>query len=111
MVSKKTLIIFDTNILIINGGKGYSYGTFEFNKDFIDVKNFINTYNLKDKVTLAVPHLCIEELMKRKRFFYDNESKSLKSKFESFSKLDGAVLSIPPLTPDYERFIMETKQN
>ncbi len=36
----KTLIIFDTNFLIIKDGRGVSYSSFEFNSSFDSIKEF-----------------------------------------------------------------------
>ena len=109
--TKKTIIIFDTNSLMINEGKGFTYSSFEFNLVFDDIKKIIKTYNLNEKIALAVPRLCIEELLNKKKYFYDVTSTSLKSRFYPFSKLDGANLALPSLKQDYEKFITETKEN
>src|SRR3989337_2210212 len=99
----KTLIIFDTNFLMINGGKGISYSSFEFNSTFDSIKEFIKLNSLSEKVFLAVPKLAIEELKNRKLFFYTKDSQILENKFLNFSKIQGASLIIPKKNPEYER--------
>jgi len=99
----KTLIVFDTNILIIKDGRGVSYSSFEFNSTFDSIKKFIEFNNLSEKVVLAIPKLVIEELKQSKLYWYKMESQTLENKFLPFNRVQGASLTIPKRNPEYEK--------
>ncbi|NQS89888.1 DUF4935 domain-containing protein [Patescibacteria group bacterium] len=106
MVSEqKTWIVFDTNFLMIQGGKGISYSSFEFSQDFDSIKEFIELHDLSEKIELATPKIVIEELKTARIYYYREDSKSMENKFKSFSDLDSALLSIPRTNPDYKALL------
>lgn len=104
---EKTLIVFDTNFLVIFEGRGVKYSSFEFNSSFDEIKDFINLYNLSEKVILAIPKMVIEEMKKRKLFYYKIDCISLESKFIPFANLIRTSLSLPKTDPDYKKFLQD----
>jgi len=104
---KKTLIVFDTNYLMSNSGRGESYNSFEFCFDYFDILNFISRNNLSDKVFLSVPKIVLEELNYRKLYFYGEDRKKIFEKFKNFSKLEQASLNIPHINLYYKNHLNE----
>lgn len=101
----KTLIVFDTNFLLINKGKGSDYCSFEFNSEFGDIKEVIELNNFQEKIVLAIPKLVIEEMKVLKLYFYSTESSKINSTYVPFSTLPKSTLNIPKKSPDYEGFL------
>lgn len=102
---KKTLIVFDTNFLIVSAGRGISYNSFEFNLSFDTIENFIDLHNLSENVILAIPKLVIEEMKKRKLYHYKIDCIELENKFRPFADFKEASLIIPRTETEYERLL------
>ena len=61
-MTKKTLIVFDTNKLRSTIGGSPSYGSFGLSKEFQEIKSFIDKKKLSGIIHLAIPRIVLDEL-------------------------------------------------
>jgi hypothetical protein len=108
MSERKTLIIFDTNVLRATEQNEITYGAFEFGLSYTRIKSFVDENGLTDFVELAVPRFVVDELNKQKTNTYLSDIKKLSKIYSRLSDLpnvDQESMKLPNLSFDYEDHI------
>lgn len=102
MTSDKTLILMDTNKTRDTLSGSPRYDTFEFGREFTELKTFLETNNLTDLVTIAITEMTLSELLSQKKRVYDEDMRNLNSSISRLRNLDN--VNIPNLTLPGEGF-------
>jgi hypothetical protein len=115
MVSeRKTLIIFDTNVLRTTKEDEIAYSAFEFGFPYIKVKSFLDKNGLSDFVELAIPRIAVDELNKQKANSYLSDIKKLSkihSRLSHMPNVDQASMKLPDTSFDYPTHVKQLAAN
>src|SRR3990172_4206699 len=120
MDSDKTLIVIDTNQARSVLNDSPRYDRFDFGREFITLRMFIEENDLLDTATLEITEMTLKELLKQKEKVYDNDKANLRSAISRLRHLEN--VSIPDivlpedsfdcmkyLAPKVEKFLEENK--
>ncbi|VUT28092.1 MAG: hypothetical protein SYNGOMJ08_00653 [Candidatus Syntrophoarchaeum sp. GoM_oil] len=102
MDSEKTLILFDTNKIrnVLKGSPRYD--SFEFGREFNELKTFLEKNKITDCVTLVITEMTLSELLNQKKKSYEQDISDLNSIVLRLRNLDN--VSIPELALPEENF-------
>ena len=120
MTSDKTLILRDTNKTRSTLDGSPRYDSFDFGKDFKELRSFIDENSLSDSILLAITEMTLKELLAQKKKVYEDDKKNLTSASSRLRNLEN--VSIPEFTlpddsfdcinyinPKVETFLQENK--
>lgn len=95
---RKTLLIFDTNVLRATKENEIAYSSFEFGFPYAKIKSFVDKNGLSDFVELAIPRIVVDELNKQKTNSYLSDIKKLSkihSRLSHMPNVDQASMKLP----------------
>jgi len=98
---KKTVIIFDTNILKENNTDNIFYHMFEFSEEYKRLVRFLYDNNLADDVTLAITDITLYELEKQRRDVYYKDIRDVGKIKKRFSYIDSKI-NLVKLQDDFD---------
>lgn len=100
---KEFFIVFDTNVLYQNYEKKADFTNFSFNATFKNIVDIINEYDIYEFVTIAIPEVTLNEMIKQIIYAHDIKLNEFESRLKKYIFPEYRI--IKDKTLDYKSYI------